>query len=140
LLQLLEQQQPMFENWSQSVGPTWSLNSSGVMRSPASADLLRLSAFLAPEDTPLDLLAPGLAKLAGPLSTAVAGADENPVVLDELLEPLARYSVVRRHPGLQAYSIHRLTQLVIRDRLIDDSERHWAKRAILAVQQVFPGG
>src|SRR5216683_4754218 len=109
-LELLEQQQPMIGNYSQSVGTTWSLNFSEVKRSPASADLLCLSAFLAPDDIPLDLLAPGLAKLDGPLSTAVAGTDETPVVLDELLEPLMHYSVVRRHPNLQAYSIHRLTQ------------------------------
>jgi len=51
-LELLEQQQPMIGNYSQSVGTTWSLNFSEVKRSPASADLLCLSAFLAPDDIP----------------------------------------------------------------------------------------
>jgi tetratricopeptide (TPR) repeat protein/tRNA A-37 threonylcarbamoyl transferase component Bud32 len=139
-LELLEQEQPATGNYSRSLATTWSLNFSDIMRVPASADLLRLTAFLAPDDVPLDLLAAGLNEVGAPLSNAVAGLEENPVVLDELLEPLKRYSLVRRHPTMQAYTIHRVTQLVVRESLSKTSQAHWAESAVAVIEHVFPNG
>jgi tetratricopeptide (TPR) repeat protein len=135
---LLERQQPTIGNYPRSVATTWALNFSEVEESPASSDLLRLSAFLAPEDIPLDLLAPGLAQLDGSLAQAVTGFKEDPLVLDEVVAPLLRYSLVQRLPDSHAYSLHRLTQAVIRQNLGPETEREWAERALLALDWVFP--
>ena len=71
---------------------TWALNFADVEKnSPASADLLRLSAFLAPDAIPLELLEKGAEELPEKLATKLAEAADNPLVLDELLSPLLRF-------------------------------------------------
>jgi tetratricopeptide (TPR) repeat protein len=139
-LQLLQRQNPITGRYPHSVATTWELNFSKVKQLPASADLLRLSAFLAPEDVPLDLLAEGFVQLDIPLKEAIRDFADDPVVLDDVLEPLTRYSLVRRHPRLQAYSMHRLTQAVIRTSLNESERQLWAKRSVIAIAHVFPTG
>ena len=78
---------------------TWALNFADIEKnSPASADLLRLSAFLAPDAIPLELSGEGRKRncLKSWLEK-LSEATDNPLVLDELLSPLLRYSLVRRN-------------------------------------------
>ncbi|MCG2727954.1 MAG: tetratricopeptide repeat protein [Candidatus Methanoperedenaceae archaeon] len=56
--------------------------------------------------------------------------------LDELLLPLTRYSLITRDAS--AYSIHRLVQVVIRNRIGEDAERVWAERTVKAINRAFP--
>jgi tetratricopeptide (TPR) repeat protein len=137
-LELLEKQQPVMGNYALSVTTAWALNFSEIEQSSGSADLLRLSAFLAADAIPLDLLASGLYESGCPLSDAVAGFKANPLVLDDLLEPLLRYSLIQRRPNVHDYSLHRLTQGVVRCKLDPKRTREWAEHAITAVALVFP--
>jgi len=89
------------------VATTWLLNFAEVEKTPASADLLRLSAFLSPDEIPLDLLTQGASKIEGPLGAQLGQAAEAPLVLDELLAPLLRYSLVKREPGSLSFTVHR---------------------------------
>src|SRR5262249_41914088 len=105
---------------------------------PASADLLRLSAFLAPDAIPLELLEKGGEELTEALAAKLAEATGNPLALDELLSPLLRFSLVRRDDEKRAYSIHPLVQEVVRDGLSQEEQKAWAERAVRALNAAFP--
>jgi len=103
---------------------------------PAAAELLNLSAFLAPDNIPYELLLLGKAHLGELLSQALADAPENELVLPELLEELTRYSLIRLETDYR-YSIHRLVQEVLRD-VLKEAEQQWQARVIEALNQAFP--
>lgn len=63
---------------------------------------------------------------------------EDPLALNEALEPLTRYSLIRLDVDTQTYSIHRMVQEVLKDQLGVEQQAHWAERVVRAVAQSFP--
>ena len=59
------------------------------------AELLRFSAFLAPENIPYELLERGGSQLGQGLADALADAADDPLILPDLLSALTRYSLIR---------------------------------------------
>jgi len=99
---------------------------------PASADLLNLCAFLAPDDIPKSILAEGLEHLPEPLASAVA----NEMLLNELVAALKRYSLL--NVAGDSLSVHRVVQAVTRDRLKESGlEKTWAEVAVRLVNGAF---
>jgi tetratricopeptide (TPR) repeat protein len=72
------------------------------------------------------------------LAAKLAEAVDDPLVLDELLRPLLRYSLVRRNEETRSYSIHPMVQEVVREGLSEHERREWAERAVRAVNVAFP--
>jgi len=117
-----------------TVAAVWELSFAKVAAdSPAAAALLKLCAFLAPDDIPLDALRAGAARLPEPLP-AVAG---RPVAFDTAVGALLRYSLARRDGGM--LSIHRLVQAVTRDRLAAEEQGRWAECAATLMNDALPG-
>jgi tetratricopeptide (TPR) repeat protein len=104
-----------------SVTVTFSLAFDKVAQSsPAAADLLRLCAFLAPEAIPEEIVN--------------AGADDFTAVLKQA----TRFSLLDRDVTSKTLDIHRLVQAVIQARMSASEQQSWAKRAVRAVNEVFP--
>jgi len=138
-LQLLEAQPPDPDHYPASVATTWAINFQEVEQTtPAAADLLSLSAFLAPDDIPFELLVLGATHLGARLSAALADATDDPLLLPELLEPLTRYSLIRVEPETYCYSIHRMVQAVLRDRMDIPTQQHWVEKGVTALDAAFP--
>ena len=124
--------------YPKSVATTWLLNFKAVEKeSPAAAELLRFTAFLGPDEIPYELLIESASELGTVLSEALAGADEQPLIVNKLLNPLARYSLVRFGED-RTYSTHRLVQEVTKHALGMDNCRRWARRAVATINSVFP--
>ena len=137
-LDLLESHKPLMGDYPRSVVTTWDANFEAVGEaSPAAADVLRLSAMLAPEEIPYETLAKGGQKLGAEIAKALAGYPKDPLALDELLAHLSRYSLIRR--GEDGWSVHRLVQAVVREHMTEDERRAWAERAVNAVNAATPG-
>ncbi len=119
--------------YPETVATTWRLNLEEVQaRTPAAVELLRLCAFLAPDEIPLELLAAAPAVLPAALGNVVA--DE--LATDELVAALHRFSLVRRdRSGL---GVHRLVQGVIRDSMNADQACEWTERAVRLVLAALP--
>lgn len=100
----------------------------------AAADLLRLVAFLAPDDIPEQLITGGSSYLKEPLLSIAI----NPLEFDKTIEALGRYSLISREPTKKTISIHRLVQAVIKDQMNAKEQLTWAKQVILAVNHAFP--
>jgi tetratricopeptide (TPR) repeat protein len=138
-LQLLEQAKPVTGDYKASVRTTWALNFEEVKAaSEASADLLRLSAFLGSDDIPQELFLKGAGAIGPALASALAGIEDDELVLDDVLRPLLRYSLVRRDSVSGGYSIHRLVQAVLRDDMAENEQCGWAERAVGALDRTFP--
>lgn len=119
--------------YPKSVATTWSLSFQKVERADhAAADLLRLCAFLAPDAIPREIIADGVAGFQ-----RVRIAASNPLTLNAAIGELLKYSLVRRNPD-QTLTIHRLVQAVLKEDMKKNIQRVWAKRAVVAVNRVFP--
>jgi len=124
-----------FSDHPESVASTFSLSFQKVeQENPAAADLLRLFAFLSPDAIPEELIKEGRDKLNFRLKD-VAG---DPLALNEAITTLLKYSLIRRNPDTETFTIHRLVQIIIRGMLDEDTELQWSKQAIYAVDQAYP--
>ena len=136
-LELLEETKS--DSYPKSIATTWSLNFEQVKQtSNASIDLLYVSAFLSPYSIPLELIAHGAKELGPALSTSLTDVESDPVSLNKVLEPLSKYSLISLDPVHRTYSIHRMVQAVLKDKMDSDTRRHWTERTIKAVEKAFP--
>jgi len=120
-------------DYPDTVATTWNIAFDEVKQiSSPGADLLKLCAFLAPDDIPVELLNSGVQYL--PESLVAVASD--PLAFDDAVDPLRRYSLVEI--TAESISVHRLVQAVTRDRLDGDELKKWAKAAVRIVNKAFP--
>ncbi len=111
---------------------TWDLSFEKLEdASPAAAALLRLLAFLAPDDLPRDLLAEQSATLPEPLATAAGDS----VALLDAVAAARRYSLLESDAG--ALSMHRLVQAIARDRCAAGERRRWSQAAVALLNGAY---
>ena len=129
--ELLQRGRP--DDYPNTVATTWEISfKAAQQKSPAAAALLNVCAFLAPDDIPIAALREGKDRLPDVLAETVA--DE--LRFDEAVAVLRRYSLIERsEDGL---FVHRLVQMVARDRLLDDERRVSAEAAVRVVNDAFP--
>lgn len=138
-IELLSRSRPATGRYPAEVATTWSINFQQVEETCAgSSDLLRLSAFLSPDNIPAELIVAGASLLGPHIAEALDGVEDDPVLLSELLEPLARFSLIDRKTVTECYSIHPLVQEVVIDNLEESDRLCWAERALRAAAAVCP--
>jgi tetratricopeptide (TPR) repeat protein len=127
------------ERYARPASEAWTPNFSEIERTaPAAADLLRFSAFLSAEKIPLELPARGAPELGPAVREALARVASDPVALDEMLEPLAEFSLIRRDRATRTYNVQRLVQDAVLRSLPPEAERLWVERAVRALNRAFP--
>ena len=120
-------------DYDYTVATTWAMSFHGVEEaSPVAADLLRLVAFLAPDNAPRSLLSEEAEHLPEPLRSVAGDA----LALDEAVAALRRYSLVEA--TAESLSVHRMVQAVVRDGLSQDEKKSWAGAAVELVNRAFP--
>ncbi len=137
-LKRLEAKRPALGKYPESVVSTWKTSFEAVRSVPGAADVLQFSAFLAPDAITYELLTKGALELGPAIQEALADADPASPQMDDLLQPLARLSLIRIDADSPSYSIHRLVQDVVRAAMDDGTRRLWAERAVRAVDAAFP--
>lgn len=127
------------ENHTQAISTTWDINFQQVEKtSRVTANLLRVSAFLAPDNIPFELIAAGSNKLGAVIGSALSDAQNDPLLINEALGPLIQYSLITCDTDSRTYGVHRLVQEVLRSKMRSPIRRQWAERAVNAVAQAFP--
>ena len=120
-------------SFDQTVDTSWNLSFERLKQeSSLGADLLRLCAFLAPDDIPRTLFTQGASEL--PTSMAAAAAD--PITFSDAISALRRYALVLVEED--HLSVHRLVQAVVRSRQVDGGQQRWAGAAVRMVHASFP--
>ncbi|MEM9806930.1 MAG: tetratricopeptide repeat protein [Cyanobacteria bacterium P01_D01_bin.56] len=131
-----------YKHHESPVFKTWQINFDAVRdESLESSELLEFSSFLAPDDIPYRILINGSPNLGGNLLKAFEDKDEEDslFVLKELLEPLSQYSLVEWVYNRPYYSMHRLVQAVVRDRLEPVAVAALTEQSIATVELAYPG-
>ncbi len=132
---LLQRRSLLRSEHPEPVGTTWSLSFQKVEQAnPAAADLLRLCAFLDPDAIPEDIFTEG-ASLIGPTLKSVA---TDAFQLNEAIEVLRTYSLIKRNAETKTLNMHRLVQVVLKDGMDKKTQRKWAQRTVKAVNAAFP--
>ena len=127
-------------NWKyqKSISTTWRLSFERIEQTNLSAaQLLRLLAFLNPDNILTDFLEAGCQALDHDLQSIIKESD----TLDEALSDLERWSIVRRQNddvGGERITIHRLVQLVIRDEMTEVEFSYFAQAALALCDRAFP--
>ncbi len=120
-------------DYPDTVETTWEISFTKVReQSPAAADLLSLCAFLAPDDIPLEVIRGGKDKRSEPLASVV----EDDLAFDNAISALRRHSLVKRTGN--TLSVHRLVQVVVRDRMSEGNKQVWVESAVGMVRKAFP--
>src|SRR5207245_11751946 len=129
--ELLREGKP--ETYPLPVAMTWRPSIQRIeQEQPAAADLLRLCAFLAPDDIPISVLRGRARELPDRLGEAL----EDEIGWDDALGALRRYSLVQWQPdGLR---VHRLVQWVVRESSDADARRHWLAAAVRLLSAAIP--
>jgi tetratricopeptide (TPR) repeat protein len=134
-LSLLKRQSNMASDYPHTVASTWALSFEKVAQAnPAAAELLRLCAFLHPDAIPEEIITEGVEEL-GPVLGQVA---DDPLLLNDAVQVLRRYSLVKRDPETKQLNMHRLVQVVVKESLDKVAQRLWAERTVRAVNAAFP--
>jgi tetratricopeptide (TPR) repeat protein len=122
-------------DYPQSVATTWLLSFKQVeQNNPASAELLRLCAFLHPDAIPEEIIETGSVDL-GPILQSIVG---DPIQVADAIGELRKYSLIRRNPDTKTLIIHRLVQVITKDQMNEDLQRAWVERVVRLVESVFP--
>jgi tetratricopeptide (TPR) repeat protein/transcriptional regulator with XRE-family HTH domain len=101
-------------------------------QAPVAADLLRLCAFLSPDNIPQELFVRKVGEARGPWPSF------DPLEWDKALGVLRRYSLINRQADTGLLSLHRLVQVVLKARMDHTSYRQWAYQAVETVNFGFP--
>ena len=126
---------PALGRYPKSVATTWAANFAAVQAdSEAAADVLRLSAFLAPDAIPFELLIRGVSEFGPALEAALSRAEGDPLVVNDVLQALGRFSLIRIDGERETLGIHRMVQEVLRAEMDDAPRRLWAERAVQTVE------
>ena len=116
------------------VTTTWSLSFELVeLANPVAADLLRFCAFLSPDAIPEEMVV----KSAPELGSRLQRIATDPLLLDEALGILRRFSLVRRNSNDKTFSLHRLVQAVLKTSMNKRAQLRWAERTVRAINRVF---
>ncbi len=134
-LALLQRESSTASEYPYTVASTWTLSFSKVEQAnPAAVDVLRVCAFLHPDAIPEEILTAGAASLGLHLQHVAS----EPLLLNEAIQLLRRYSLVKRDAEAKLLNLHRLVQVVLKESMEPAMQRQWAERVILAVNAAFP--
>ncbi|MFY9224328.1 MAG: tetratricopeptide repeat protein [Blastocatellia bacterium] len=98
-------------------------------------DLIKVCSFLAPDDIPEEIFMLGGFELGEEL----AKLQNNKLLLLETLAKITKYSLLQRNSSNNTVSIHRLVQKVIKDYIIESSEKSfWLEKIIKALNKTLP--
>src|SRR6266516_4683472 len=133
--ELLKRRSALPSQYPHTVATVWSLSFQKVEQAdPAAAELLHLCAFLDPDAIPEEMIAGGIQAL----SPLLGSITSDQLRVNEAIEVLLRFSLVRRNPRMRMLTIHRLVQAVILCTMNKETQRTWAERAIITVHHTFP--
>lgn len=122
----------------ESVATTWEINFREVENNLAAKDLLYSIAFLAPDNIPFKLLEIGGQSLSPAIANALQRVEKNTTLVNSLLYPLTKYSLIQINSQNSTFSIHRLVQEVIKDKLSDEAQKTCFTNITQALLISFP--
>lgn len=140
-LEVLEKASPLTGKYDSTVATTWHLNIAAVRRdSPISVRAFRYCSLLASTEIPSEFFVHGASDMGRNMADHMAGffptGDET--LVDDILAPLAKFSLITRNSMERTFSIHKLVQEVTRFSLSKKVAAHYRKKLLRAMATCFP--
>lgn len=138
---LLGQRGSLAQDYPESVATTWSLAFGKVREADtAAAELLRFSAYLAPDAIPESIIYGAIATFQSPwVNSPLKKIASDSLSFDSAMKILLRYSLIARQGDKSIFSIHRLVQSVIRDATSDLEQKDMINMQVVpALRDTFP--
>lgn len=127
---LLKVHSDVYTDYPDSVATTWSLSFEQVTQANlAASELLQLCAFLYPDAIPEEIITEG----AFNLGTVLQPVATDPIILNNAFKELLRFSLLHRESDSQTFTIHRLVQTVLKDKMDREAQQQYAERVVRAV-------
>jgi tetratricopeptide (TPR) repeat protein len=101
---------------------------------PAAADLLRLCAFLYPENIPEEILKEGIKALDGHLKQIA----DDPEAWDEAIQEAYKTQFLRYNPNRKIMTMNYSIQTFLKQGMSGAEQRIWAEKAVQVMNHVFP--
>lgn len=101
---------------------------------PFAAQLLTACAHLSPEAIPEQFFLDGAVHLGEPFATFAA----DPLQFNAVIKALLTRSLLQRDASAHTLTIHRLVQVVLKERLSEETQRSWSSRLLFTMSQLFP--
>lgn len=139
--ELLSQRGSLAQDYPESVATTWSLAFEKVREADtAAAELLRFSAYLAPDVIPEAIIYGAFETFQSPwVNSPLKKIASDPLSFDGSMKILLRYSLIARQGDKSFFSIHRLVQSVIRDAATDLEKKGMINMQVVpALRDTFP--
>ena len=131
---------PIRGDYRETVLTTWSRNFEEIQRvSPASAELLRICAFLSPDSIPFSIFEKGYSALPEENELRKALERNTESGFEELLAVPESYSLIEADKAGRTFSIHRLVQDALRLELPEEARKEFVEKAILILIAIYPG-
>lgn len=132
---LLQRRGGVIPDHPEPVATTWSLSFEKIEQAnAAAAELLRLCAFLHPDEIPEAMIIDGASVLNARLQTMA----RDPFAFNTAIGELRKYSLVKRNAELQHLTIHRLVQGVVQDIMDEATQKMWAAQVVSLMASAFP--
>ena len=132
---LLERRGMYLIDHPDSIATVWSRSFESVRQaSPTAMNILYLCAFLDPDSIPEEIFTKSAksAKGTSQLDSPLASIPEDPLLLDEAIAALLKYSLIQRNHN-HTLTIHRLVQVMLRNEMDHETQALWAERAVRAI-------
>gem|GEM_PF-2518177 len=113
-----------------TVNVTWQISIDKI-ETKGAKQLFNLCAYMAPDNIPLSLFIEGQDKLPEELRTAL-GKEASRI---DIVSELTRYSMMEEKDG--KLTIHRLVQMVVREKLKKDNDTQWLAYCLEMARSVF---
>ncbi|HEU5229135.1 MAG TPA: FxSxx-COOH system tetratricopeptide repeat protein [Ktedonobacteraceae bacterium] len=116
-----------------SVAATWSISFEKLRQiNPIAATFLQFCALLHPDAIPEEIFT------ATPHAATLAPIAADLLHLDSIINVLRTFSLIRRHPESNTFSLHRLVQTVLLAKMDQQTQQRLAEHLVQAVNAVFP--
>lgn len=102
-------------------------------RRPGAAQLLTLFCFMAPDEIPETLFSSDFSRLNAFLSSPLGDLHH----WNALLRDLLAYALIRRNRHTKTITVHRLVQIVLKERLAEKQQQIWVLHIIELLNQAF---
>jgi len=133
LLQRKDMYKNLYSDYDESVATTWEISFQQIKQSVAAYDLLHFCAFLHADAMPENLLLQGLQNT---ILESHHTAD-NILAFNQACQVVLNYSLLQRNAKDTMFSMHRLVQLVLRDRMDEQTQHQWVERVVRTVDTIF---
>jgi tetratricopeptide (TPR) repeat protein len=131
---LLKQRGGVLRDHPDSVYTTFTLAVKAVIqRHSAAKDLLWVCALMHPDAIPEEIFLQGTGHLGSTLGVTCTEMQD----WNALLGTVSAYSLLKRQPRAQTFSIHRLMQAVLQEHISEQERVQWTHRLTIALNHVF---